>query len=201
MPNSLSDPVIVEPPAHNKSLSLAELTIRAREPSDFEEIAALMNLPNVRWGTLRLPFTTKEQWRKWSETPPDGLTSIVAELGGRIVGIASVTQYKGRRGHVGDIGMSVHDEFCGRGIGSGLMAALVDLSDNWLSLKRLELTVYVDNEPAIRLYQKFGFEMEGTRRGYAFRDGQYVDSYAMARLRRGWSMLSTTAHPAIAGSI
>jgi len=49
------------------------------------------------------------------------------------------------------------------------------------------LTVYVDNEPAIRLYQKFGFEVEGTRRKDVFRDGQYVDSYAMARLRPGWS--------------
>jgi putative acetyltransferase len=82
--------------------------------------------------------------------------------------------------------MSVHDDFCGRGIGTALLAALVDLSDNWLNLKRLELTVYVDNEPAIRLYQKFGFEMEGTRRRDVFRNGQYVDSYAMARLRPGW---------------
>jgi putative acetyltransferase len=79
--------------------------------------------------------------------------------------------------------MSVHDDFCGRGIGSALMTALIDLSDNWLNLKRLELTVYVDNKPAIRLYGKFGFEVEGTRRADAFRDGRFVDSFAMARLR------------------
>jgi putative acetyltransferase len=65
--------------------------------------------------------------------------------------------------------------------------ALVHLSDDWLNLKRLELTVYVDNEPAIRLYRKFGFEMEGTRRADTFRDGKYVDSYVMARLKPGWS--------------
>jgi len=46
--------------------------------------------------------------------------------------------------------------------------------------------VYVDNEPAIRLYKKFDFEVEGTLRGYAFRDGQYVDSLFIARLRPGW---------------
>lgn len=188
MPNSLADSKTAEPPSCGTPSSRAGLTIRAREPSDFAEIAALMNLPRVRWGTLRLPFTTKDQWRKMSETPPDGMTSIVAELEERIVGVASVTQYRGRRSHVGDIGMSVHDEFCNRGIGTALLVALVDLSDNWLNLKRLELTVYVDNEPAIRLYKKFGFEMEGTRRGDVFRNGQYVDSYAMARLRPGWSM-------------
>jgi len=38
------------------------------------------------------------------------------------------------------------------------MAELIDIADNWLDLKRLELTVYVDNAPAIRLYEKFGFQ-------------------------------------------
>ena len=63
------------------------------------------------------------------------------------------------------------------------VAALIDAADNWLDLKRLELTVYVDNAPAIGLYRKFGFEVEGTRRADAFRDGKFVDSLMMARVR------------------
>jgi putative acetyltransferase len=63
------------------------------------------------------------------------------------------------------------------------MKALIDLADNWLNLERLELTAYTDNEPALRLYKKLGFEIEGTHRKYAFRDGAYVDSYCMARVR------------------
>lgn len=162
------------------------LTIRAREPDDWEECAALMNLPNVRWGTLRLPFTRKDQWRKLMENPPEERTGIVAVLDGRIVGSGDIFQHKGRRRHVGDIGISVHDDFQQRGIGSALMTALVDVADNWLDLKRLELKVYTDNAPAIRLYRKFGFEVEGMLRGDAFRAGQYVDSLFMARLRPGW---------------
>ncbi len=38
------------------------------------------------------------------------------------------------------------------------------------------------NERAIALYRKFGFEVEGRHRGYAMRDGCYVDVFAMARL-------------------
>jgi hypothetical protein len=38
------------------------------------------------------------------------------------------------------------------------------------------------NAAAIALYEKFGFEMEGTHRRYAFRDGAYVDAYSMARI-------------------
>ena len=69
-----------------------------------------------------------------------------------------------------------------RGVGSALMAAMCDYADRWAGALRLELTVFVDNEPAIALYRKFGFEIEGTHRAYAMRDGRYVDAYAMARL-------------------
>jgi L-phenylalanine/L-methionine N-acetyltransferase len=165
---------------------LTGLLIRAQEPSDWAEIAALMALPNVRWGTLRLPFESKEQWRKRTENPSEDRTGIVAVLDGHIVGAAGIYQYKGRRRHAADLGMCVHDDFQRRGIGSALMAVLIDVADNWLDLKRLELTVYVDNAPAIGLYRKFGFEVEGTRRGDTFRDGKYVDSFEMARLRPGW---------------
>ena len=59
----------------------------------------------------------------------------------------------------------------------------VDLADNWLGLTRLDFRVYVDNASAIVLYEKFGFEIEGTHRSYAFRDGGFVDAYSMARLK------------------
>jgi putative acetyltransferase len=47
----------------------------------------------------------------------------------------------------------------------------------------VELTVYVDNAPAVRLYEKFGFQIEGTLVAYARRGGSLVDAYCMARLR------------------
>ena len=47
---------------------------------------------------------------------------------------------------------------------------------------RIELIVFTDNAAAIALYRKFGFELEGTHRAYALRDGRYVDALAMARL-------------------
>jgi L-phenylalanine/L-methionine N-acetyltransferase len=55
--------------------------------------------------------------------------------------------------------------------------------DNWLNLTRVELSVYTDNTAGVALYKKFGFEVEGTHRRYAFRNGQYVDAYSMARIR------------------
>ena len=80
--------------------------------------------------------------------------------------------------------MAVHDAYAGRGAGSALMAALVDLADNWLNLKRLELSAYADNTHALALYERFGFEREGLfRRLRLGGTGPHVDSVAMARLR------------------
>lgn len=66
-----------------------------------------------------------------------------------------------------------------------MLQAAIDLADNWLNLTRLELEVFTDNEPAIRLYKRFGFAIEGTLVRFAFRDGEFVDAYTMARLRAG----------------
>jgi putative acetyltransferase len=90
-----------------------------------------------------------------------------------------------RRRHVAELFMAVRDDWQGRGVGTALLQAAVDLADRWLNVLRLELDVFVDNTPAIRLYERFGFEIEGRRRAFAFRDGRYVDTFMMGRLRPG----------------
>jgi putative acetyltransferase len=77
----------------------------------------------------------------------------------------------------------VRDDWQGKDVGSAMMQAVIDLADKWLNLARIELTVYMDNEAVVALYRKFGFEIEGALRRFAFRDGEFVDTYTMARIR------------------
>jgi putative acetyltransferase len=67
--------------------------------------------------------------------------------------------------------------------GTALLHAALELADQWLNLLRVELEVYVDNEPALRLYRKSGFVIEGAMSRFAYRAGQYVDVYLMARFK------------------
>ena len=179
----MQDSEIVSPPQPAPAdCSRAEFVIRAARPSDCEEVAALTHLPGLRAGTLRLPHQSPEEARKWLEGRSGGL-SIVAILGGKLVGKADLNPFTGRRSHTAAIGMGVHDDYCGRGIGTALLRELLDAADNWLGLKRIELSVFVDNAPAIALYERHGFRNEGTLVAFAFRNGAYADAYAMARLR------------------
>ncbi|MDE3091511.1 MAG: GNAT family N-acetyltransferase [Chloroflexota bacterium] len=159
------------------------LTIRRAEPSDYEAIAKILSGPKAVWGTLQVPFPSVEAWRKRLAEPAEGVFSLVASVEGELVGQLSLHTHPNspRRRHAGELGMMVRDDWQGKGIGTALMHAAIDLADKWLNLTRLELDVYTDNAPAIRLYEKFGFQVEGTRVGFAFRDGEYVDTFMMAR--------------------
>ncbi|MGA1802638.1 GNAT family N-acetyltransferase [Rhizobium sp. HT1-10] len=161
----------------------AGLCIRAAEVGDAEGIAAIANLPGYRAGTLRLPYQTIEDTRRWLSKAQSNSPNLVAVLEGNIVGNAGLRRLEGRRQHVAGIGMGVHDAFTGRRIGSALLAALTDMADNWLNIRRLELTVYTDNDVAIALYRRFGFVEEGRCKDFAFRNGSYIDALSMARLR------------------
>ncbi|KOF19959.1 GNAT family acetyltransferase [Ensifer adhaerens] len=159
------------------------LKIRAARIVDWEAIAALMSQPGIRSGTLRLPYSTPEQTRKWMEGLSEDDTAVVAERDGRIVGMAGLHRNKGRRRHSAVLGISVDDNHRGEGIGKTLLTSLIDAADNWLGISRIELTVFTDNEAAIALYRKTGFEPEGTHRAYALRNGVLADVLAMARVR------------------
>jgi putative acetyltransferase len=163
------------------------ITIRRAEPRDAEAFCASFAQPKARAGTLQMPYPSLEMWRKrLAEVSGDDYL-LVAEIDGKVVGNCGLhaASKSPRRKHVGTIGISVHDAWHGRGVGRALLAAAIDIADNWIAYTRLELTVYTDNAPALALYRKFGFEVEGTHRNFALRDGGFVDALAMARLVPG----------------
>ncbi len=160
------------------------LVLRPARPDDAEALAAMMGAAGFRNGTAQLPFVSSARVRRRLEADDSNDTRIVATLDAAVVGSAELRRLSGRRAHVGQVGMGVADGWTGRRIGTALMEALVDVADNWLGLRRLELEVLADNEPALALYGRFGFLPEGLRRDALFRAGAHADTLAMARLRR-----------------
>ena len=167
-------------------MSLEGLKIRRAEADDCTAVAEMFTSEKVYSGTLQVPYPSREYWRRRLTENADSVYTLVGVVDDRLVGMVSVVTFptRPRRRHVGVIAICVHGDWQGKGVGAALMRAILDLADNWLNLTRLELEVYADNEAAIRLYERFGFEVEGTLRQHAFRDGVYVDSKVMGRLLR-----------------
>lgn len=166
------------------SENIGEVQVRAMRADDWRDLYEIWTDPRVCRGTLQLPFQSEDAVRKKVENPPEGMVRLVAEIDGRVVGASSLHRGRSpRTRHAAGCGLSVHPDYWNRGVGSALIAAVVDMADKWLNLQRVELEVYTDNAAAIHLYEKFGFVIEGTKRKQAFREGEYVDAHVMARVR------------------
>jgi putative acetyltransferase len=160
------------------------ITLRRAEPDDFAAVQAIYAAPRAQAGTLQLPFPSLDLWRQRLQAVDPNAHVLLACAGDEVVGQLGL--YAGsnpRRRHVGEIGMGVRDDWQGRGVGTALLAAAIDLADQWLQLRRLELQVYADNAAGIALYTRHGFVEEGRHRDFAFRDGAYVDALFLARIK------------------
>jgi L-phenylalanine/L-methionine N-acetyltransferase len=164
----------------------ATITIRRCRVTDAAAMARQMAHPEVYTTLMQLPMPTEAMWRARLERfdQPDATDVLfIAEINGHLVGSAGLHPAPQlRRRHCAHLGISVDPAAQRQGVGTALMQTICDHADRWAQLLRLELTVFVDNEPAIRLYERFGFRREGVMRAFAMRDGRYADVLAMARL-------------------
>jgi putative acetyltransferase len=170
------------------------LKLRALLASDAEQFHAMQQLPAVVNGNPHAPFQSLAGTREYIEKLEPHEIVIAATIGDTLVGEAELTPFRGRRAHAASLGICVHDAWHRRGIGNALLTELLDVADNWLGLRRVELHVFADNHAALALYRKFGFEIEARQRGAVLRRGVLIDCYLMARL--GDAPPFAAAHPA-----
>ncbi|RLV61674.1 GNAT family N-acetyltransferase [Parashewanella curva] len=162
---------------------MTTITIRHSTPEDINAIVALYQQPSIYANTLQLPHPSTEKWKSFFDSLPENFYSLVAEIDGKIVGQLGMEVFtRPRRKHVANLGMGVCESARGQGVGKVLLKEAQRLAHDWLAVSRIEIEVYTDNHSAIALYKSCGFEMEGTAKKYAFRDGEYVDAYYMASL-------------------
>lgn len=166
-----------------------DIKIRAIRAEDAEVINELRVMDGVRENILGITSERINKSKSFIENLGNDAHMYIAEVieNGQknIVGTVGLhVAQNPRLRHSASIGIMVHKDYQGKGIGKKLMETVIDLADNWLMLKRLELGVFKDNIRALKLYKSFGFEIEGTKKCAAIRNGEYVDEYIMGRIRR-----------------
>jgi L-phenylalanine/L-methionine N-acetyltransferase len=111
-----------------------EIQIRRATVDDAPAIQRIFDTPQAVWGTLQIPYTSVEMRRKRLTDTPEGTYPLVAIVDGEVVGELSLhhASRSPRRRHAAGLGMAVRDDWQGKGIGTALMQACIDLADRWL---------------------------------------------------------------------
>jgi ribosomal protein S18 acetylase RimI-like enzyme len=98
----------------------------------------------------------------------------------QVVGWCDIIPMRGMDfAHSGTLGMGVHRDYRNMGIGSALLDATLEAAKRF-GLERVELEVYTSNTIAMRMYEKYGFKLEGIKRKARKLDGKYYDIQVMA---------------------
>ena len=156
---------------------------RLATPEDIDTVFALYMHEKV------VPFLTYdpmplEDFRPIYQGLLDSGCFFIYEREGRVAGFYRATRYPGRVQHVACLGtLAVDPALHGEGIALAMVGEAIDTLKA-AGVKRIELFAESDNAPALRFYEKLGFEREGTLRKFYKRAGEadYIDEYVMALL-------------------
>ena len=92
----------------------------------------------------------------------------IYEYNGEAIGMCKLVPFTHRTSHVIYLGgVGIHAHHSGKGHGSKMIREIIDLCRT-AGYKRIELSVSVENDKALRLYEKMGFEKEGVLRNYTY---------------------------------
>ena len=161
------------------------IAIRRANPHDAHalvDMAESVGREDGRWilgtGPWRAP-ADERRYLRTIERHHDAAV-FVAEDGGSIVGRLSLSRdpHPASR-HVADLGLMVAASHRRQGVGTLLLEQAVVWARE-SGVRKLELHVFPWNEPALGLYESFGFEREGYRKRHYERGGELVDAILMA---------------------
>lgn len=166
----------------------AAFSVRSAEPGDAEALVRLAEAVSAEpEGWL---ISTNGEWRSVGDErrylkalrryPHAAVFVAERKHDGAIVGRLSLSRdTHPASAHVADLGLMVAHDSRRQGVGLALLDAAVAWARD-TRVRKLELHVFPWNEPAINLYERFGFEREGFRKAHYARGGEFADAILMA---------------------
>ena len=162
--------------------------IRPAAPSDLPEINAIFNYyiahSTCMWETT---LRTEAECKAWYEEHGEAMPILVAEFTGRVVGWCALSSFRKAYTFAGtlDDSIYVHHDFHRQGIGSQLLAALIDAARR-KSVRSILAHISADQEPSIRLHEKFGFQEVGRFQQVGWKFNRRLDAvYLQLLLNQG----------------
>lgn len=158
------------------------IEIRKALKSDAEELLNLMKTlgketDNLTFGEEGLPFTVDEEASYIEKINTSKASAMFVALdSGKIVGPASFYGHLvPRLSHRGEVSVAVIKSHWGLGVGHALLSAAIEFGKTAAGVEVISLEVRSDNDRAIRLYKRCGFEKIGTFKNFLKIEGSGID--------------------------
>ena len=169
--------VVIRPPRAGDGSALLAFDASAQDDEPLQGLDSETSLPTL---------AEKERWLQEVMEHPDCFT-LVVEQAGNIVGLleSRVRELPRSNAHVLRFYVSLSAPVRRRGIGSELLARMIEWAHAQERIKKISLGVLSTNTPAISLYQRLGFVEEGRKKmEYHLPDGSFADEISMALFLR-----------------
>lgn len=169
-----------------------QIALTSYLPTDGPELVRYLNEPNIYANTLRIPnpYTEKDaaEWLEFTDKLDEDAGFRVnwvirhTPTGKLIGGIGRLLHY-GKDAHLDEIGYWLALPYRGQGITTQAVVAFSNWLFDELGLERLTANVFAHNPASVRVLEKAGFQREGFMRHQYLKDGRFLDSIFMAKLR------------------
>jgi putative acetyltransferase len=162
-----------------------KIVFRPEHSGDTEMLWKMFSTISEKSASNLLPPFTRERVEGWtSNINYNEVLAIVAFVEEkneqRIIGSASL-KFNSQEAlkHKAELGLTVHDDYQNIGIGTALLKHVIDIA-RMKKLSKIFLLVSTDNERAIHMYKKAGFEIEGKLCKESYVNDKYRNEYRMA---------------------
>jgi diamine N-acetyltransferase len=184
-------PSLREPVGHDVlMLKGKKVTLRALETTDIEAFHAFVNDVDTHVLSDDEAFVplARQQVEKNVEKmlSEDEIIPMVIEADGKLIGTCGI-HHIDLHSRTCSFGIAISDtSYRGKGYGRDTVEVLLDYVFRLRDFRKIWLTVYADNEQAIRSYKSLGFVQEGLQKEHVYNRGEYKDWVIMALFRRDW---------------
>lgn len=159
------------------------MKIKAYSPQYLNDLNRIRTCEAVYPNLLSMPYESEAETAAYFEGK--NKYNTIAIVDGKAVAYAQLRLEKNvRKRHKAQLSIAVHSDHYRKKIGFQLMDELIKTAKYWLNIRKIELTVLKSNTSAIKLYEKFGFEVEGEFKQDTYVNGKYEDVYYMSLLLR-----------------
>ena len=165
---------------------MSEVTIREAAASDAENMLKYIEIvagetDNLSFGPGEFDLSLEQERAFLDAAAAAGnQLCLLALSNGEIVGALHIaTGKRPRTRHVGEFGISVRQGFWGNGVGRELLQRMIAWAQETGFVRKINLRVRTDNSRAIRIYERAGFEREGTLTRDMCVDGAFHDFHCM----------------------